>query len=159
MVLSRVRGGGALHTQSSVSNGAKTVTFTTFCVSALRLCALWSILLRLTQCPNSKRCSTRGSLGSFFGSAFWWGGCHKCGSCRGGFWLHRRRGSHLCSVCWCGWICAFGVVGKPGALYLSCVFAVSCGACHVSHAVLWNLSHKAGVWREETPVTVNRGRR
>lgn len=48
MVLSRVRAGAhALHTQSSIGDGAKTVTSRTFCASALRLCALWSILLRL----------------------------------------------------------------------------------------------------------------
>ena len=42
------RRGNALHTQSSAGDGVKTVTLTTFCVSALRLCALWSILLRFT---------------------------------------------------------------------------------------------------------------
>lgn len=101
------RRGHALYTQFSVCDGAKTVTFPTSCVSALRLCALWSILLSLTQCPNSKRCHEE-----FFGQFFRWGGCLKCGACRGGFWLHRRRRSRLCSVCWCGWGCVAGSSGS-----------------------------------------------
>ena len=92
--------------------------------------------------------------GSFV-SAFWWGGHHKCGAYRGGFWLHRRRRSHLCSVRWCGWICVCGVVGKSGALYLSC--GRRCLSC--LRLCLWIFSHTAGEWRKEAPVTVNRGRR
>lgn len=107
-MLSRVRAGGAL----CIGDGAKTVTSPASCVSALRLCALWSILLRITtQCSNSRLWG--GSLGSSVGSAFW---VRWRKQARGGFWFHQRRGLIYVACAGAGGAVLSGSSGSSQAL-------------------------------------------